>query len=96
MIYYQKINLHQTIYLTKTFSLASSNKIISICSNWVDTESTKEMDKDYLESELKRIKQNKLINVDTIPKVIIDVIKRDIPTGSIIRIEGDCDVRRIS
>ena len=81
--------------ITKTFSLTSSNKIISICPNWVDTDSTREMDKDYLESELKRIKQDKLINVKTIPKVIDDCIKKDIPTGSIIRIEGDDDVRRI-
>lgn len=82
--------------ITKTFSLASSNKIISICPNWVDTESTKEMDETYLKDELKRIGQDKLINVDTIPKVIDYVIKNDIKTGSIIRIEGDCDVRGIN
>ena len=82
--------------ITKTFSLASSNKIISICPNWVDTESTKEMDENYLKDELKRIGQDKLINVDTIPKVIDYVIKNDIKTGSIIRIEGDEDVRGIN
>ena len=82
--------------ITKTFSLNSSNKIISICPNWVDTDSTKEMNQDYLNSELKRIKQEKLINVNTIPKVIDDCIKNDIPSGSIIRIEGDEDVRRVS
>ena len=81
--------------LTKTFALASSNKIISICPNWVDTESTKEMDKNYLESELKRIGQEKLINVKVIPKVIDDCIKEEIESGSIIRIEGDDSVRRI-
>ena len=81
--------------ITKTFSLTSSNKIIGICPNWVDTDSTREVDKDYLDSELKRIKQDKLISVKTIPKVIDDCIKKDIPTGCIIRIEGDDDVRRI-
>lgn len=81
--------------MTKTFSLYSSNKIISICPNWVDTESTKKMDNDYLESELERIKQDKLISVETIPKVIDDCIKSDVLTGSIIRIEGDNDVQRI-
>ena len=75
--------------LTKTFSLESKNRIISICPNWVDTESTKEMDKDYLASELKRINQDKLINVNTVPKVIDKCIKDNIITGSIIRIEGD-------
>ena len=82
--------------ITKTFSLASSNKVISICPNWVDVESTREMDKDYLEGELKRIGQDKLIDVEIIPKIIDKCIKDNIETGSIIRIEGDGDVRRIS
>ena len=81
--------------ITKTFSLCSNNKIISICPNWVDTESTRSMDKDYLKQELNRIGQKELINVDTIPKVIDDCIKKDTKTGSIIRIEGDGDARRI-
>ena len=82
--------------ITKTFSLISSNKIISICPNWIDSKTTRSMDKDYLESELKRIKQSKLISIDTIPKVIDDCIKKNISTGSIIRIEGDNNVREIS
>ena len=81
--------------ITKTFSLESDNVIIGICPNWVDTESTREMDKEYLDSELKRIKQNKLIGATIIPKVIMDCIKNNTPTGSIIRIEGDEDVRRV-
>ena len=81
--------------MSKTFSLESNNKIISICPNWVDTESTKDIDENYLKPELKRVKQDKLINVNTIPKVINDCIKNNIETGSIIRIEGDEDVRRI-
>ena len=82
--------------LTKTFSLESKNKIISICPNWIDSKTTRSMDKDYLESELKRIGQDKLINIKTIPKVIDDCIKNNIPSGSIIRIEGEEDVRRVS
>ena len=84
------------INLTTTFSLYSKNKIICICPNWVDTDSTNEMDKSYLSSELKRIKQEKLINVDTIPKVIDNLIKKNTKTGSVFRIEGDNDVRRIN
>lgn len=75
--------------ITKTFSLYSKNKIISICPNWVDTESTRSMDSNYLKSELKRINQKELINVGDIPKVIDKCIKDNIKTGSIIRIEGD-------
>lgn len=81
--------------ITKTFSLVSKNRIISICPNWVNTESTNEMDQNYLKSELKRIKQDKLISVNTIPKVIDDCIKNKEMSGSIIRIEGDDCVRRI-
>lgn len=81
--------------MTKTFSLVSQNKIISICPNWVDTESTRNMDKDYLNDELKRIKQDKLISVNTISKVIDDCIKNNEVSG-IIRIDGDDNVRRIS
>ena len=81
--------------ITKTFSLVSKNRIISICPNWVNTESTNEMDQNYLKSELKRIKQDKLISVNVIPKVIDDCIKNNESSGSIIRIEGDDCVRRI-
>ncbi len=81
--------------ITKTFSLESDNNIIAICPNWVDTDSTREIDKNYLDSELKRIKQNKLIGEDIIPKVIDDCIKNNTPTGSIIRIEGDDNARRV-
>ena len=81
--------------LTKTFSLYSKNKIISLCPNWVDTKSTRNMDKDYLESELKRVNQKELINPNVIPKVIDKCIKENIISGSIIRIEGEEDVRRI-
>ena len=81
--------------ITKTFSLVSKNRIISICPNWVNTESTNEMNQNYLKSELKRIKQDKLISVNTISKVIDDCIKNKEISGSIIRIEGDDCVRRI-
>ena len=82
--------------MTKTISMASKNKIISICPNWVDTDSTKKMDKNYLASELKRIGQEKLISPKTIVNVIDDCMKNEIKGGTIIRIEGENDVRRIS
>ena len=82
--------------ITKTFSLESNNKIISICPNWVDVISTREIDKNYLDSELKRIRQEKLIDVKVIPKVIDDCIKNNTPSGSIIRIEGEDNVREVN
>lgn len=83
------------INLTKTMSLYSKNRIICLCPNWVDTESTNEMDKAYLQNELNRIKQKELISIDSIVKVINNCIKNKEKTGSIIRIDGDRDVRRI-
>ncbi len=82
--------------LTKTFALYSKNKIISLCPNWVDTKSTRSMDKSYLESELKRVKQEELINPVIIPRVIDKCIKEKMASGSIIRIEGEDDVRKIN
>ena len=74
--------------MTLTFSLYSHNKIISICPNWVDTESTRCMDKNYLENELKRVHQRKLINPIEVPIMIDTCIKNNIETGSVVRIEG--------
>ena len=75
--------------ITKTIALDSSNKIYSICPNWVDTESTRSIDNNYLENELKRVHQKKLISPKEIFEVIDDCIKNNIQSGSIIRIEGD-------
>ena len=74
---------------TQNIALVSHNKIISICPNWVDVDRTRSMDRLYLETELKRIKQDNLINPITIPKVIDKCIKENISSGSIIRIDGD-------
>ena len=83
------------INLTRTMALYSKNRIICICPNWVDTESTKEMDQVYLKSEMERVHQKELINPDTIVQVIKDCIETKEDTGSIIRIDGDNDVRKI-
>ena len=37
-----------------------------------------------------------MYNINTIPKVIDDCIKKNIESGSIIRIDGDEDARRIN
>lgn len=83
------------INLTRTMALYSKNRIICICPNWVDTESTKEMDQVYLKSEMERVHQKELINPDTIVQVMKDCIETKEDTGSIIRIDGDNDVRKI-
>lgn len=79
------------IHLTKCLSLILNDiRVISIAPNWVDTESTKEMNRDYLQSELKRIGQKELINVETVVNKIIHIIvNKNIKSGSVIRIEGN-------
>ena len=62
-------------------------KTIAIAPNWVETESTLEIDKTYLENELKRIGQEKLISIDTVSNKIIDIIKNNnIKSGEVIKI----------
>lgn len=81
------------ISLTKSFALSYQNiKFISIAPNWVDTESTREMNQDYLKEELKRINQKKLITIDTVVnKIIHTIVDKNIKSGSLIRIDGDND-----
>ena len=51
--------------LTKNLALRFPNvKICALAPNWIATESVLEMSPIYLESELKRVNQKKLIEVD--------------------------------
>lgn len=75
--------------LTKTLSLALKNiKVISVMPGWIDTESIREMNPEFLSSELKRIGQKKLSTANDVSKQIIDIIKDErIITGSVINLE---------
>ena len=79
------------ISLTKVFSLNYENiRFISVAPNWVDTESTREMNNNYLQSELKRIGQKELIKRNVVVNEIIHIIvDKNIKSGSLIRIDGD-------
>lgn len=75
--------------LTKTLSLALKNvKVISVMPGWIDTESIREMNPEFLDSELKRIGQEKLSTVEDVSKQIINIIKdKQIKSGMIIELE---------
>ena len=75
--------------MTETISRVIEPKIITICPNWVDTESIHEMNQEYLTKEMKRINQVKLIKKEKIVEVIDDVLNNEVVSGSIIRIDGD-------
>lgn len=76
------------IQLTKSMALILSDiKVVAIAPNWVDTESTREMNQDYLSDELKRIGQEKLITKEKVVNIIYHVIQdNNIRSGEVIKI----------
>ena len=75
--------------LTKCLSLIKPQvKVCALAPNWVETETTLNMNPDYLKNELKRIKQNNLITKDEVVNKIIEIISNDnINSGEIIRMD---------
>lgn len=95
---YSKINMDYSsskaglINLTKSLSLELENiKIYCLCPNWVNTESIREMDPTYLNSELKRIGQKKLIKPESVAQKIISIKDGNVKSGSIIVMEDNND-----
>ena len=76
------------INLTKSLSLELENiRVYSICPNWVDTESIREMNKDYLKVEMERIGQKELIDPKEVAHKVIKLIESDLKSGSIVVME---------
>ena len=75
------------INMTKSISLATNNKVLCICPNWCDSNSTREMDNNYLENELKRIGQSRLITLDELNECIYKIINDENVSGDIFRID---------
>ena len=75
--------------LTKNLALRLNNiKVCGIAPNWVDTDTTLSIDKDYLSNEMQRIGQKNLIKKEDVCKKIIEIIENiNIKSGSIIRME---------
>lgn len=73
--------------LTKDFSLIKSNiKVVSICPGWINTESVLKIDKNYLDKEMAKVGQKKLLDKDMLAKYVIDNIEK-YNTGDIIEIK---------
>ena len=64
------------INMSKIINTNTSNNVICICPNWVDSETTRMMDKDYLVSELKRIGQSRLITIDELTQSIYLIMNK--------------------
>lgn len=72
--------------LTKSYALAIPNlKFVALLLPWVNTESTKEMLPEYLESELKRTNQDRLLEQKEAAKKIYEITTSNIDNDSIIR-----------
>lgn len=81
------------ISLTKTVALRFPNlKVYSIAPNWVKTKPVLEMNQEYLEQELKRIGQTRLIEPIEVAKKIIELINNPQESGKIVRIDGGYNV----
>ena len=80
--------------LTKTFALTYKDvRTIAILPNWINTDSVLSMNKDYLENELKRIGQDKLLDQKEVANKILEIYEnKDIKSGELIRIDGDINV----
>lgn len=78
-------------FMTKFFSKKYKDiKFYNILPNWINTEAIQNMNSEYLESELRRVNQNKLIEPEYISNIIYDMAttcKYD--DNNEIRIDGD-------
>ena len=63
-------------------------RIFAVLPNWINTESVLEMNSIYLNSELKRIGQDKLLDKDEVAKAIFELYEnKNIKSGNLIRID---------
>ena len=80
------------INLTKSLSLELENiRLYSICPNWVDTESIREMNSDYLKEEMNRIGQKQLIEPKEVGQKVMELIEGNLESGSIVVMEENYD-----
>ena len=92
---YSKLNIDYSCskagvnILSKTFSLCYPDiKICTIMPNWVNSETVLSMNSDYLEEEMKRIGQKKLIDKEYVARKTYEVVvDKFIKNGDIIRID---------
>lgn len=79
------------INISKSIAISTTNKVLCIVPNWIDSDSTRGMNKEYLESELLRIGQSRLITLDEFVLGFDKIINSDSNSGDIFRmdVKGD-------
>ena len=78
--------------LTKSLAYANSDvKVYALALEWVNTELVRSINQDYLNDEMNRTGQEKLVEINQITDEIKNILDDKYISGSIIRIEGDKD-----
>ena len=62
-------------------------KIYCVCPGWIDTESVKEMNPNYLKEEMERIGQTKLVDKEYVANSIYNLVNSEVESGSVIIID---------
>ena len=74
------------INMSRSMAISTDNKVLCICPNWIDSESTRSMDQEYLSKELKRINQDRLITLAEFNESLVDIIN-NYQSGDVVRID---------
>ncbi len=75
------------INMSQIISRCTTNKVFCICPNWIDSDTTKMIDKTYLDSELTRINQSRLITLEELSNSIYMLTDSNYESGSVFRID---------
>lgn len=75
------------INMSKSIALATKNRVLCIAPNWIETSSTISMNNDYLQDELKRIGQSRLITIDEFVNAFDKIINSKFESGDTFRID---------
>ena len=75
------------INMSKSIAISTGNRILCIAPNWIESSSTLSMNKNYLESELKRIGQDRLITLDEFVFAFDKIINNEFESGDTYRID---------
>jgi len=75
------------ITMSKIIANGTNNKVYCICPNWIDSATTNSINHDYLVSELKRIKQTRLITILELIDNLFQLIDGNYESGSVFRID---------
>ncbi len=85
------------IYLTTILSTILKNtKVYAFAPNYIDTPIVRSMNPNFLKSEMERINQKELLTTNNVANNIIELLNSKDPSGSIYRMDGNNEYRKIN